>query len=425
MSRTLTPLVISNTFENWFELTNDIVDVLEDVVTIGDDETNTGNIVIDGDISSTGVVYTDTIDVNGIVTANISLLKPISITHNTDTAITLLRESTSETGRIGIDWVFNAEPKWETYVNEDHQKYVITKLDGPAFALSLEPTVDGLAGLMVGQNLKLDGSLFPSVLEGVTAEAASRWANARTVTFGDDVVGSFTIDGSQDVTCNLSVKNDSHTHDTRYYTQETSDSRFIKVSGKTWREGKFRIQDGFALEWGQVGLSPVQGETDPVDLAPVSSIQSSSTIFGITTDKKFEILIENGKAFEIKGQPTGGSQAVLLSLSGGQTGDLQVKGEITAKANLSDRRKKENIEKIENALDKIEQLNGYTFNYIGDNERMTGVMADEVKAVLPEVVYKTEKDGDVVDAVRYGNMMGLMIEAIKELRREIAEIKRG
>ena len=85
---------------------------------------------------------------------------------------------------------------------------------------------------------------------------------------------------------------------------------------------------------------------------------------------------------------------------------------------FSDRRKKSNIERIENALDKVSQLNGYTFDYNG--ERKTGVIAQEVKEVLPEAVYGSE---DTTYSVAYGNLVGILIEAIKELKNEIDQLK--
>lgn len=106
------------------------------------------------------------------------------------------------------------------------------------------------------------------------------------------------------------------------------------------------------------------------------------------------------------------------------TGSITATDEITAFGSFSDINRKENIEKIENALDKVEALSGYTFNYIGDDRRITGVIAQEVEPVLPEVVYDTfDEKGNEVKAVRYANMMGLVIEAIKELRQEIENLK--
>ena len=117
-----------------------------------------------------------------------------------------------------------------------------------------------------------------------------------------------------------------------------------------------------------------------------------------------------------------GDNGVSLSLSSTLHADgaITSDGDITAFNSASDRKLKENIEVIDNAIDKVMTLSGYTFNYIGREEKMSGVMADEVESVLPEVVY--EFDGEY-KAVRYGNMMGLIIEAIKDLKSDINELK--
>ena len=90
-------------------------------------------------------------------------------------------------------------------------------------------------------------------------------------------------------------------------------------------------------------------------------------------------------------------------------GNIYGTGNITA---YSDKRAKSDIVKIENALDKIDQLNGYT--YTMNDERYTGLIAQEVLPVLPEAVVGSEETSY---AIAYGNMMGLVIEAIKELRK--------
>ena len=109
-----------------------------------------------------------------------------------------------------------------------------------------------------------------------------------------------------------------------------------------------------------------------------------------------------------------------------QDGDFFARGDVTAFASLSDRQLKENIENIPNALEKVSKINGVTFNYIGSKESMTGVIAQEVQEVLPEVIYETvdntREDGRAL-AVRYGNMVGLLIEAIKELKAEVEQLK--
>jgi hypothetical protein len=79
----------------------------------------------------------------------------------------------------------------------------------------------------------------------------------------------------------------------------------------------------------------------------------------------------------------------------------------------SDIRVKTNIQRIENAVDKVKQLNGYTYDRTDNPEvgRQTGVIAQEVLKVLPEAVGGSEESHY---SVAYGNMVGLLIEAIKE-----------
>ena len=80
----------------------------------------------------------------------------------------------------------------------------------------------------------------------------------------------------------------------------------------------------------------------------------------------------------------------------------------------SDSRQKENIETIDSALDKVLRMRGVYFNRMNEEERRTGVIAQEVEDVLPEVVY-TDDTEDKMKSVSYGSIVGLLIEAIKEL----------
>jgi len=92
-------------------------------------------------------------------------------------------------------------------------------------------------------------------------------------------------------------------------------------------------------------------------------------------------------------------------------GNMKVDGIVMS---LSDIRIKSEIKKIENALDKISKLNGVTFiNNATSKNRETGLIAQEVKEILPEAVYEDEKG---YLNIAYGNLMGLVIEAIKEIK---------
>ena len=102
---------------------------------------------------------------------------------------------------------------------------------------------------------------------------------------------------------------------------------------------------------------------------------------------------------------------------------LDVQGTIRATGDViaySDVRVKENIKTIDNSLEKVSKLRGVEFNKIGNNEKSIGVIAQEIEKVIPEVVKNDDKG---MKSVAYGNISGLLIEAIKELKAEIEELK--
>ena len=109
----------------------------------------------------------------------------------------------------------------------------------------------------------------------------------------------------------------------------------------------------------------------------------------------------------------------VLKTGDTMTGSLAVEGTITATGDItafSDIRIKKNINDIYNALDKVLKLKGVTFERLSDNKKSLGVIAQDVLSVIPEVV-REEKDGYL--SVAYGNIVGVLIEAIKELNNKI------
>jgi hypothetical protein len=108
------------------------------------------------------------------------------------------------------------------------------------------------------------------------------------------------------------------------------------------------------------------------------------------------------------------------------TGALTTSGDITAYGTPSDIKLKENVVRIQNGLEMIESMNGYTFNYIGKSDRMIGVIAQELEKIAPELVYETEnlETQETSKAVRYSQITAILIEAVKELSQEIKELKK-
>ena len=124
-------------------------------------------------------------------------------------------------------------------------------------------------------------------------------------------------------------------------------------------------------------------------------------------------------------------------MSGSYSGSFSATGNITAYS--SDERLKNFHGKIDNALDKVDQLNGYYYEWNDvakdiDEDAFkdgieVGVSAQEIEKVLPEIVTKAP----IVDihsldtnykTVYYDKIVPLLIEAIKELKAEIEELKK-
>jgi len=112
------------------------------------------------------------------------------------------------------------------------------------------------------------------------------------------------------------------------------------------------------------------------------------------------------------------------------TGDMTATLDVIAFA--SDERLKTNIQPLENALDKVLALSGFTYNFneigesLGFDTKITyvGVSAQQVQAVLPEAVKPAPADPNYI-TVQYEKLVPLLIEAIKELKAEIDELKGG
>ena len=117
----------------------------------------------------------------------------------------------------------------------------------------------------------------------------------------------------------------------------------------------------------------------------------------------------------------GGSEITALTIDMSAAGAATFNNDVTA---FSDARLKENVETIDNALDKVCAMRGVTFDRIDSTEsgRQMGVIAQEIQDIVPEVV-KVNGDEDKTLSVSYGNMVGVLIEAIKELKEEIKELK--
>ena len=140
------------------------------------------------------------------------------------------------------------------------------------------------------------------------------------------------------------------------------------------------------------------------------------TLTTINNNANNRVITGSGTADTLEAEANLTYDGSTLSVTGGVTATGTVQGaEVTA---TSDERLKSDIQTTDNALDKVMSMRGVTYTMRA--EKGTGVIAQEVEKILPEVVVDNE-----YKSVAYGNMVGVLIEAIKELKTEIDTHKQG
>lgn len=209
-------------------------------------------------------------------------------------------------------------------------------------------------------------------------------------------------------------------------------------------DGRDIAADGAKLDGIEAGATADQTTAELVAAIADTDVQFNSVELGDTAgpilsqerDQNLKVQGSSSTDTGITGYGADGSWNFQIYGSNGQQGFLRsnwgawgaycdTSGNWTATGNVtaySDETLKDNIVTIENPLEKLNAIRGVTYNRndIEGNPRHTGVIAQEVEKVLPEVV-QTSDEG--IKTVAYGNMVGLLIEAIKELKQEIEELK--
>jgi len=193
--------------------------------------------------------------------------------------------------------------------------------------------------------------------------------------------------------------------------------------------GQALLSDGDGtFSWGSAGntytagdgitLNTLEFDLD-ADLTTVTSIHNTALKIGRgASDDYISFAIDNQISSFI-----GNAEKMRLDSSF----DLQVAGDVIAASTaFSDERLKENINKIENPLKAIEQLNGVTYDWKANGKSSVGVIAQDVQKVFPDLVKEVQPlEGDEKRlTVNYDGLIGVLIEAVKELQKEVQTLKK-
>lgn len=163
----------------------------------------------------------------------------------------------------------------------------------------------------------------------------------------------------------------------------------------------------------------------------------------VEADRRFEIVNGGTWSGEVPGKIEHHSNSMYIQYttsfitrnpSGTNTLNIDSSGNGTFNGNVtaySDIRIKDDIKTIDNALEKVSKLRGVEYTRKETKAREIGVIAQEVKEIVPELVnienLKSDINPDALEdmhTMKYGNTVGLLIEAIKELKAEVEELKK-
>jgi len=298
------------------------------------------------------------------------------------------------------------------------------------------PTVDGNLDLLDdGAIIKIaaddDLQLTHSGSVGdITCSTGALDINAGTVNIKDEAssetMASFVSDGA--VTLN-------HDNTARLATTSAGIdvTGTLAVSGTSAFTGKITSDNGIDIDNINIDGTTIALSSGDLTLDVAGDIKLDSddgniflmddgTVFGQLANSSANFIIKsnsNNADLIFKGVD-GGSEVTALTLDMSAAGAATFNSSVTAGGDVtafSDMRIKHDIETIEGALAKVSDMRGVYFKR-NDGEPGTGVIAQEIENILPEVV----KDGEY-KSVAYGNMVGILIEAIKELKAEVEKLK--
>ena len=329
---------------------------------VQDDLTVTDDLIVNGDIDLEG-----DIDVNGTLEADAITLNTVAIT---------------ATATLATGISNNNVPKFTTGVaDDDFLRVAGTAIEGRSAAEVLSDI--GASAVAGSGSIVTTGALNSGT---ITSGFGTINNGASTITTtGTVATGAITAGG--DLTRGGTVIGDGSITDTGDFTVDVVGDLILDAAGD------------------DILLKSAGTHEGNINLA-----SSNLTIKSIVSDK--DIIFQGND---------GGSGITALTLDMSAAGAATFNNDVTA---FSDKRLKKDIEPIEHALKMVMQMQGvyYKRNDIEDAKEQVGVLAQDMEAILPEVVL-TADDEMQTKSVDYGKLTSVLIEAIKEIKSEIDKLK--
>ena len=254
-----------------------------------------------------------------------------------------------------------------------------------------------------------------------------------------DPLGGNTVHGNLD-----GLGNDDHSQyhnntrgDVRYYTKTLGDARYPQLAENNEYSGNqiletanyYAIKNSLDATIRVISMSSDAVFLGGIDVgaadtyirrAGVSIIQLNSS--GHTIFRHHRAPDTNGLSF----YNSAGTEYLRMTNAGEFHAEADIIGYSTT---VSDKRLKENIKPLISALEKILLIDGVSFDYINKSGRHVGIIAQQLKGIIPEVVVKKKlpvhtKDNKLYFIIRYTELIPYLIESTKELNEKIEDNKK-
>jgi hypothetical protein len=246
----------------------------------------------------------------------------------------------------------------------------------------------------VGERMRIDSSGYVGINDSTPSYRLEVSSGVESV---DEVITHFRNDASKGLLFIPVANNDSFNFNTT-----SGDTVLVSTTGQPLVIGS---KDGAAFRFS--GAAAVLS----ANTITTGNRLGIGSVFYSSTEQPSEALDVNGSArFRAIGS-TASAGALHYTANG------------TLTTNTSDQRLKENIEPLTNSLDKILQLSGVTYNWIGIEGKRIGFIAQEVEKVIPELVFTNNNTEEKHKGIHQDNMVAVLVESIKEQQQMIEDLK--
>jgi len=374
-----------------------------------------------GALSGTSAIFSSTVLTGGDITVSKSGDSGINLNSTTTNGVAVTRYKTTAAGNIwatGIN-ITNSDSRWEIYnFTLGVSPFRLSTTGAATFSSSVTTSGGGLIANMSNTNtpaLTINRSTtgFNGIIKFQTG-VSDTWILGNRNT-SDETFRLYSYSAGADVLTVTSAGNvgiGTTTPDVTGFGWTTLTIRGGTTSGSA---GVLELQSPTTTGAGNLGIIAFLDGTNRN--AQISTQRDTSTSTGNM------IFYTNAGAGIVERMRITSGGNILMGTTTDNGERLYVSGAIRATSTItanSDIRIKSNITKIENALEKVGQISGYTYNTNYDDKRHGGVIAQEIDKVFPEIV-NTGNDG--LMGVEYGNITALLIEAIKEQNTKIKNLE--